>query len=81
MVPMDTAAAMKINLLDQNRPLRAGFCELVSDWGGVLSYGVSGVGVLRYGWSTTTAVIFAALGCASILGTVGGHKLTHRSVA
>jgi hypothetical protein len=80
MMPMDTAAAMKINLLDQNKPWKAGFCEIVSDWGGALSYGVSGAGVLRYGASFTTAVIFMALGSASLIGTVVGNRLTHRSV-
>jgi len=78
---MDMAAAMKVTLLDQHRPFRAGLCEVVSDWGGVLSYGVGGVGALRYGFSLTTTAIFLALGTASVLGTVLGHRLTNRSVA
>ena len=81
MAPMDTAAAMKVTLLDQHRPFRAGLCEVGSDWGGVLSYGVGGVGALRYGLSITTTVIFLALGSASIVGTVLGHRLTNRSIA
>lgn len=81
MLPMDACGAMKIDLLDQNKPWAAGLCELVSDWGGVLSYGVTGAGVLRYRLSLTTCVIFASLGLASLLGTVLGHRLTNRSPA
>jgi hypothetical protein len=81
MAPMDTAAAMKITYLERHHPWRAGLCEVVSDYGGVLSYGVGGVACLRYRLSITTGVIFVALGTASILGTVLGHRLTNRSVA
>lgn len=81
MTPMDTASAMKVAYLEQHQAWRAGLCEVVSDWGGALSYGLSGVGLFRYRASFTTAVIFLALGCASIFGTVLGHRLTNRSVA
>lgn len=80
MAPMDCAGAMKISFLEQGHPWRAGHCELISDWGGVLSYGVGGASVLHFGLSFTTAFIFLCLGCASELGTVLGHKLTHRAV-
>lgn len=81
MLPMDLCASMKITLLDRGSPWLAGHCELVSDWGGVLSYGIGGASVLRYGLSLTTVFIFLCLGAASELGTVLGYKLTHRAVA
>ena len=81
MLPMDCAAAAKITLLDRRKPMLAGLCEVVNDWGGVLSYGVGGVALLRYGASFTTAVIFLALGAASVLGTTLGFHITNRAVA
>lgn len=80
MLPMDIAGAAKIAFLDKERPVLAGHCELISDWGGALSYGVGGASILRYGFSLTTVVIFLALGAASELGTVIGWKITHRAV-
>jgi hypothetical protein len=78
MAPMDTAAALKIVLLTQGRPWAAGGCEVVNDYGGILSYGVGGASVLKYGLSFTTVVIFVALGAASLLGTRAGYWLAHR---
>lgn len=78
MLPMDVASAAKIDLLDRNKPWHAGGCEVINDWGGALTYGIGGAAILRYRASLTTVVIFLALGCASILGTVLGHRLTNR---
>jgi hypothetical protein len=76
MLPMDIAAAAKITFLEHHRPWIAGFCEVVNDWGGALSFGVGGAAIIRYGLSFTTVVIFLALGSASVLGTVVGYRLS-----
>ena len=81
MLPMDIAAAAKIDLLDQHHPWLAGYCEIVNDWGGALTYGIGGAAILRYRLSITTIVIFLSLGAASVLGTFLGYRLTNREIA
>lgn len=78
---MDVASSAKVAFLENGKPWCAGHCEVISDWGGALSYGVGGASILRYGASFTTVAIFLALGCASEIGTTLGYKLTHRAVA
>ena len=69
MALMDTAAACKILLLSHGHPWLSGLAEAVNDLGGVLSYGIGGAALLRYGASPTTGVILSSLCCASVLGT------------
>ena len=77
----DSAAAMRIDPLDQHRPSSAGLCELVNDWGAVFSIGISGASMLKYGASPQTVAILLALGCASVLGTKLGDWLVQRKQA
>jgi len=78
MLPMDMAAAAKNTYLDTGKSWKAGHMEVINDFGGILSYGVGGAAVLRFGFSPTTVWVFLCLGCASEIGTVLGWKLTNR---
>lgn len=80
MLPMDFCAAAKVTYLETKRPWMAGHAEVISDWGGALSYGCGGAAIIRYGWSFTTVFILLCLGAASELGTVLGWRFTNKVV-
>ena len=78
---MDAFGALKIDTLDRKdlkiwrRRMLAGLCEMGNDLGGIMSYGLGGASLLRYGVSITTAVILTALCSASMVGTALGDEV------